>query len=143
MTETPGDILARGRKEGRIDALLAEHSSHLAKINGSIDRFSESSEDLTVAMRELASEIRTLQEEGRSAALAVKVAADTLAIETERRRDELATSVATTSGTWSLRSNKATVIYVFVGLIAVLASIYFGTRSHPPTVGPAVTTLSP
>jgi len=140
----------RGMKEGRIDALLDEHTARLNKINGSVDRFAKSNEKLVETMREdaagtrtaldlLSSAMRTMQEEGRARDLAVQVAADTLAKETERRREELATTAATTSTTWSLRSNKASVAYLLIALVAVLLTFYFGTRPGP-TLSPNPTT---
>jgi hypothetical protein len=119
----------RGLKEGRVDALLDEHTQRLNKINGSVERFAKSNEEMAKALREglelQARELRKLQEEGRARDLAVKVAADTLATETERRREELATAAAGTTTAWSLRSNKATVIYAVAAIILGIAAIYF------------------
>lgn len=97
MADEGTDDFKRGLKEGRTDALLEEHSKHFQRINGSIDKFIKVAEDNATAMRELASEIRTLQEEGRLAEERVKVAATTLATETERRREELAVATSTTA----------------------------------------------
>jgi secreted Zn-dependent insulinase-like peptidase len=74
-----------GFKQGRIDALLEEHTARLDGINGNIERFAESNDAL-------ADEIRTVQEQLRIAAERVVVAASTLAAETERRREALATT---------------------------------------------------
>lgn len=122
----------RGKREGVVDATLKDHGVHLSRINGNIDRFALAlealAERLTAAVDRLSAEVRTLQEQGRSAALAVKVAADTLALETERRREELAASAAVTQGTWSLRANKVSVGVLIVAVVAVAVSIFFGFR---------------
>jgi chemotaxis response regulator CheB len=114
-------------REGRVDALLEEHTSRLNKINGSVDRFAKSNEDMTKAMREMQEKlhdsIRGIEEQMRLDAERVKVAAETLATETERRREELADSVVATTSRWSLRSNKASVISVGMGVIALLVSV--------------------
>ena len=93
--ESPFD---RGKREGRVDATLEDHGRHLSRINGNIARFATSVETLTATMRgkldTIAHEILTLQEEGRSAALAVKIAAETLESEAERRRAELEATAA-------------------------------------------------
>jgi hypothetical protein len=124
--ETSREALERGKKEGRIDALLEEHSAHLAKINGSVadaakaldglsteihtlSRDSQRALDavereLRAALRLLGDDIRTLNEELRLRDERVSVAAGVLAKETERRREELAASVETTDRT--TRSNE-------------------------------------
>lgn len=121
----------RGKKEGRVDALLDEHTVRLNKINGSIERHAESNERLANAMKtgfdKLAGEMRVMQEEARARDLAVDVARETLAKETERRREELAASAETVTGTWSLRSNKAQVVYLFVTIASLVYAILKGT----------------
>lgn len=118
----------RGREEGRVNALLDEHTQRLNKINGSVERHAKSVEALTrttnAGFEKLAGEIRTMQEEARLDRERVKVAAQTLAQETERRRKELVAASETQSGTWLLRANKATVVSVLVAVGAVAASVY-------------------
>ena len=127
------DEFERGKLEGLRDAKVESHEQRLANINGSIDRFTAVVDALaktvTAAVDHLASEIRTLQEQARSAALAVKVAADTLATETERRREELATTAASTQSTWSLRSSKMNVVYLAAAIVGIGFAIFFGL--HP------------
>ena len=103
----------RGLKEGRVDALLDEHTSRLNKINGSVERHA-------VAVEQLASEIRQLRDEARLREDAVKVAAATLAEETERRRAAL----ADTGSRWSLRANKSSVISTFFAIAFAAATLY-------------------
>jgi septal ring factor EnvC (AmiA/AmiB activator) len=114
----------RGVKEGRVNALLDEHTSRLNKINGSVERFSKSHESLakaiSVGLEKLAAEMRVMQEEARARELAVKVAADTLAKETERRRQALEVPVRN----WSIRSNKAAVVYAVICVLVVLNGLY-------------------
>jgi hypothetical protein len=110
--ETRQDELAAARKEGETDALLREHSKHLAEINGSVadaasalDALTREVHDLSGegqralrevqhkledANRETISEIRKLQEELRIRDERVATARTTLAEETERRRADLA-----------------------------------------------------
>ena len=136
----------RGKEEGRVTALLDEHTQRLNKINGSVDRFAKSNETLAKTMRDdasktrdaldlLSSALRTMQEEGRARDLAVQVAADTLAKETERRRVEedrlrieRATALEAPARTWDIRASKASVIYLFIALAAIVVTIYFATR---------------
>jgi Flp pilus assembly protein TadB len=110
--ENRKDELAAARKEGETDALLREHSKHLAEINGSVgaaatalDALAKEVHDLSAegqgalrevqhkledANRETISEIRKLQEELRIRDERVATARTTLAEETERRRADLA-----------------------------------------------------
>jgi hypothetical protein len=95
----------RGLQEGARDALIEEHTKRLNRINGSVERHA-------IAVEKLSGEIRELREEARRREEAVKVAASTLAEETERRRAALAED----SGRWSLLANKST---FFTGGLAV------------------------
>ncbi|HEY8723458.1 MAG TPA: hypothetical protein VIL92_06315 [Gaiellaceae bacterium] len=94
----PTDHFERGKREGRVDATLEAHGRHLTRINGNIERFATAIETLTTTMLarfdKSDHEILTLQEDGRSAALAVTVAAETLETDAERRRGELAETAA-------------------------------------------------
>lgn len=111
MDETSKEALERGKKEGRIDALLEEHSEHLAKINGSVGATAKALEalvaeihklsadsrralralesDLQKCIRDLVSDIRTLNEDQRIRDTALTVAAEGLAKQTEERREAL------------------------------------------------------
>lgn len=115
------DEFERGKKAGRIDALLAEHTAHLARINGSIDKSATANEHVAGAMRELAGEIRSLQEDGRIAIERVKVAAETLAAETEWRRKELATTAEKGDRSFSKRERIAAIL---VSLVVGAAGLY-------------------
>lgn len=118
------DDFERGQEKGRIDALLAEHTAHLARINGNIERFASAVESLTDAMRdglaELASDIRTLQENSRLVAERLKVTAETLATETERRRAELADQTSTGDRRFSRRTVIVGIL-IAAGTLAVTA----------------------
>lgn len=111
----------QGLKEGRVDALLEEHTARLNRINGSVERHAKSNETLAKEMKsgfeKVAAEMRTMQEEARARELAVKVAAETLATETERRRAEeerarieRAQALEVPVRAWNLRANRATVV---------------------------------
>lgn len=117
---TPAEDFARGKKEGQTDALLAEHSRHLATVNGSIERAAIANEAVAEGLRELASEIRTLQEDSRAAANAVTVAARTLAAETERRRAELADVAAHEADTAAKADRKFSKREKVAGLVVSL-----------------------
>ena len=95
----------RGLKEGRIDALLESHTKGITRINGNIERFAKSIETLEATVNEgmekLSSAVRTLQEQGRAAALAVQVAAETLEADAARRRLELETKATELAATAS------------------------------------------
>lgn len=118
----------RGLAEGARDALLGEHTKRLNKINGSVERHAQSVEQLTRTTQQgfekLASEIRTMQEEARLDRERVRVAADTLAAETERRRKELEDA----SSPWSLRANKAAVVSVLIAALLGVATLYLALR---------------
>lgn len=129
----------RGKKEGRVDALLDEHTARLNKINGSVERFSKSHDNLaksvSVGFEKVASEIRTLQEEARLREERVKVAATTLAAENERRRFEEAAQrteheakMAEPVRAWDIRANKATVLLGVLTVLMTVLSIYLASH---------------
>ena len=131
----PESDFERGVKEGRVNALLDEHTGRLNKINGSIERFSKSHESLakaiSVGLEKLAAEMRVMQEEARARELAVKVAAETLAKETERRRldaekvrQERAAALEAPVRKWGLRANKASIFYAAICVLVVLNGLY-------------------
>jgi len=105
----------RGLKEGRVDALLEEHAKHLNAINGSIERFIIMGGNWTDALR-------TMQEEARADRLEVKVTADTLAKETERRRIELSDAEDTSIRRFTLREK---VIGWVISVVLAVAALYF------------------
>lgn len=115
------DEFDRGVKEGRDDATLLAHAEHLSRINGHLERAAIASEQVAARLTELASEIRTLQEEGRIATRT----ASALATETERRRADLADTAATDDRRFSRREKLGGLL--FSGLVAA-AGIYF--RRH-------------
>ncbi len=136
--ETAREAHARGQKEGRMDALLAEHSEHLAKINGSIERAALAEEalekvvasldvhtqdalrklevQLKLAIANVASDVRTLNEDARLRDERVSVAARTLATETERRRTELADTASAGSNKFTRRQQIAALALTVIGL---------------------------
>jgi methyl-accepting chemotaxis protein len=121
-------------KEGRLEARLAAHDEHFEKINGSIERFAQANENLVAAMRELASEIRSLQEGGRLAQERVKVAAETLAQDTEQRRAALAETatalVASEASSDRKFSKREKLASLAVAVAAVITAIYFSLPHH-------------
>jgi septal ring factor EnvC (AmiA/AmiB activator) len=138
MSDTSPDY-ERGKKEGRVDALLEEHTARLNKINGSVERFSKSHDNLaksvSVGFEKIASEIRTMQEEARLREERVKVAAQTLAAENERRRfaeaaqrTEHEAKMAEPVRAWGIRANKATVLLGCITVALTIVSIYLATR---------------
>jgi len=143
----------RGKREGRVDALLESHSRSILAIGEDVKRIvgsvSTLSSTLEGALDKLSDGLRTMQEEGRARDLAVAVAAETLAKETERRRieeerlrSERATALEVPVRTWGIRSNKASLLSVAIGLAVVLVSVYFGTR-HGITLSPTPTVTTP
>lgn len=114
----------RGKLEGRNEARMDEAFTRLNKINGSVERHAKSNEALAREMKagfeSIAGEIRNMQEEARIREASVKVAAETLAKETERRRVEEEVPVRA----WNLRANKATVISVAIAALAVLEALH-------------------
>ena len=81
-------------------------------------------EYFVVMLEPMRQDIRILQEDGRAAKLAVTVARDTLATETERRREELAVSIRTADRKWSLRGSKTAWVMGFIafGALAISAA---------------------
>lgn len=129
----------RAKQEGRMEARVDEAFVRLNKINGSVERHAKSNETLAKEMKAgfeaIAAEIRNMQEEARQRELAVKVAAQTLANETERRRveeerlrTERAEALEVPVRKWGIRANKATVILGVITLIMTGLAIYLGTR---------------
>jgi len=145
--ETKQETFKRGQDQGKTDALLIEHSAHLAKINGSVERAAKAEEALTVeihklgvetrqslekiedelrsAIRAVASDVRTLNEDARLRDERVKVAADTLATETERRREELASAGASHAWEFTKRQQTAALI---VAVAAIIVTILIATN---------------
>ena len=126
-----GNDFDRGKREGRVDALLESHTKSILRINGNVERFSKALEQLASDVREgiadLSDGLRTMQEEGRARDLAVKVAADTLADETERRRDEeerlrkeRATALEAPVRKWGIRANVVSVVYFSLAFVAIV-----------------------
>lgn len=125
----------RGMKEGRVDALLDEHTQRLNKINGSIERHAKSNENLAKEVRQTRQEIfdqlREMNEAARARDLAVQVAKETLEketerlrIEAERLRTERAQALEVPVRAWGLRANKATVVYGLVAAVLALYTLY-------------------
>lgn len=57
MSEQPernGDEFRRGRAQGQTDATLTEHSAHLARINGSMERVAGEIHELVLGVQRLA-----------------------------------------------------------------------------------------
>jgi len=125
-----GSEFERGVKEGKDDATLASNTARLDALNGSLAANVRALDALAVTMREgfdaVNGAIRILQEEGRAAVLALEVAAQTLAKETERRRAELEGSTATTDRTWSKRERLAALALT---IILSLLGFYLARRS--------------
>jgi outer membrane murein-binding lipoprotein Lpp len=124
-------ILERARWEGRIEATQENHTAHLVKLNGSIDRWASASEDLKGAVAGLASDIQEMRAEARLAQERVRVAADTLAAETERlrvkaesERVERAAALEVPVRTWSVRANIWTVVGGVAGLVVLALSVF-------------------
>ena len=126
-TRPSGDF-ERGKREGRVDALLESHGRSITAIRDEIKRFTALVESLSAtvhkALDQLSDGLRTMQEEGRARDLAVKVAAETLAKETERRRAELETSVATTDRSFTKRERIAGLV---LGAVTVVVTVLAAT----------------
>lgn len=115
------DEFERGRKEGRIDALLEAHSEHLGIINGSIERSAKALEAVAETVREL----------GRKFDLQIGIAEAArvaLAEETERRRRELADKSDERNTTWSKREKIITAIFSGLSAFSLLATLYLKTH---------------
>jgi septal ring factor EnvC (AmiA/AmiB activator) len=93
MPGTPGNgrEFSRGRESGRQDQQLDDHAQHLAKINGSIERFSTSLDGLQAEVSQLREDLRT--RDTRETA-----AKETLAAETQRRKEALEVTAADIKG---------------------------------------------
>lgn len=155
MSESPEEALERGRKEGRVDATLDQHSQHLKRINGNIERFAESVESLETAVRlgleEVREHIRAIQEERRLDQERVETARKVLAEETERRRAtqerervERADALAIPVRKWAILSSKGVVVST-VATILLAAFSYLGYRVatiQPAAPVPIVVTVT-
>ena len=108
-------------ERGVTAAKLEEHARHLATINGSIERSA-------VAMEAVAKEVRDLSVDFKTQIKMAEAARVALAAETERRREELALAATNATTTWSLRSNKASVAYLFIAFVSTAVAIYLSVR---------------
>ena len=90
--ESPESAFERGKRAGEIDARLDGHDKHLAKINGSMDRFAIEMKNLTLAVQRLGDEAisRNASVDARDAARDATVVATAAALEKEAasRRDK-------------------------------------------------------
>lgn len=154
MSESPEEALERGRKEGRVDATLDQHSQHLKRINGNIERFAESVESLETAVRlgleEVREHIRAIQEERRLDQERVETARKVLAEETERRRAtqerervERADALAIPVRKWAILSSKGVVVSAIASVV-LIAVTYLSYRvvSAPSQPTPIVVTVT-
>ena len=112
------DDFERGKREGRLDALVAEHTNHLGLINGSIERFAAGTEAL-------AAEIRELRTDFRLQIAAADAAARALAAETERRRQALADADRSGDSRFSRRERLAGLV---VAVAAVCVSVWLSVH---------------
>jgi hypothetical protein len=110
---------AEGREAGRIDEILRQYGVHFDSINGSIEKSAS-------AITELASEIRQLREEARLRDERVAVAAETLATETERRREELAGTTAGAEHKFTRRERTLALVIAVAAVVAPLVIV-----AHP------------
>lgn len=97
-------------RRGANDALVAEHTRHLAKINGSIDRFAET-------VHELDASIRGLQGLFQAAELTRIATAAALKEQTDARRDQ-------SSDSWAPWSRIITIASALIAAAAVAVAIY-------------------
>ncbi len=140
--ENAQEAFDKGVKQGIDDATLAAHSEHLRRINGSIDHMTEALQnlerglqdhgvkmtgelarldrELTAAMSEVASDVRTLNEDQRARDVRVESAREALAEQTERRREGLE------EGGWKF-TRVGQAIAALVGLIGLAVTIYLAT----------------
>jgi hypothetical protein len=112
-----GDAFARGKEVGRAAQVEDEFRRHFIDINGSVA-------DTAKALAELASEMRTMREEGRLRDERVETARKTLAEETERRRSELADN--TQEGDRRFSRRERTMALIFTGLVVIMVAIQVG-----------------
>jgi hypothetical protein len=114
----------RGLKEGALIARVDGVEASIKRINGSIERHADSVDALArivnAGLEKVTGEIRKMQVDAQLRDAAVKVAADTLAVETERRRAALADE----GGRWSLRANKWNVVSGFLAIVFAAATLY-------------------
>lgn len=144
--ETQRETLARGQKEGRIDALLEEHTKHLNKINGSIAEVAKTEQAMAEAIRKLdanmtrgldklerklhddidvvVNDVRMMQEEQRSRDTKVESARLALAEDTERKRRAL----ADTAAQGMTQRAKITLGLAVIALLLTALGIYLGIR---------------
>ena len=153
MGEPPSQPAAefhRGVKEGRVDALLEQHSEHLAQINGSVARAGLAAEALTTAVNSLtsdttaslirleqvlrdaladvASDVRTLNEDARVRDQVTEATRAALAAETERRRVELGDMAAAGSSRFTRRQQLAALTLTVLGLVVSYLLLYLTLR---------------
>lgn len=108
----------RGVKEGRIDAKLEDHARHLETINGSVERSAAALENVVTEVRELRVAFET---QVRTA----KLVAETLAAETERRREALADTAITDDRQFTKRQQIAGLA---LATITVIVTVYLATQ---------------
>jgi hypothetical protein len=103
-------------ERGRVDATLSEHGTHLAKINGSIDRFADEVVKLTLEIQRLADSAEADRKTVLTTAKALKDADDA-------RRDK-------GQQHWTPVQRLLAVLAGLGGLIAVIAEIAAQITAH-------------
>lgn len=110
MTEPAGDAYDRGHVAGGIDARLAGHDRHFAKINGSIERLANEMHALTLAVQRLGDQAVSRDATVVTTAAALKDAEDARRAQSDQ--------------SWSPWAK----LGVLVGAIAALIGIYVAFR---------------
>jgi hypothetical protein len=107
---------------GRIDARLADHDRHLAKINGSMDRVADRLDALVTGSHDLLLAVQRLTDAAEADRQTVKVTAAALKEAEEARRDQSETR-------WTPMARLITVIVavaVVAGVIIAYAALHNG-----------------
>ena len=109
-SESSEQAFERGSAAGKIEARLADHDKHFAKINGSLDKVAQELHDLKLAVQRLGDQAISRDATVITTAAALKDAEDARRHSADQR--------------WSPWQK----IIAVVGAIGVIVAIYFAVR---------------
>ena len=110
MTESPSEAYERGTTAGAIEARLAGHDKHFARINGSIERLATELHDLNLNIQRLSDQAVARDATTSATAIALKNAE-------QARRDK-------SQSTWTPFARIAVALSTIGGVIGIALAVY-------------------
>lgn len=120
-SETPSEAYDRGTVAGKIDARLAGHDKHFARINGSLERIANEMHELRLAMQALAAQTNArdqrLEDQAISRDATVLTTAAALKDAETARRDK-------SESNWTPLARVAVAVSAIAAVIGIVLAVY-------------------